>query len=148
MKRLALIFPLLAAACVPRINDITTTPDDPPKFRSRPDYPPGNAPLQKEAYPDLAPIALSAEPAAAFAAVVAAAKRMPRWTIVYEDAAARVLEAVAITGLMRFRDDIVIVVKPVGAGSMVHMRSKSRLGKSDLGANAKRIRAFAAELKK
>jgi uncharacterized protein (DUF1499 family) len=73
---------------------------------------------------------------------------MPRWTVVYEDAATRVLEAVAITGLMRFRDDIVIVVRPAAGGSAVHMRSKSRLGKSDLGANAERIRAFATELKK
>jgi uncharacterized protein (DUF1499 family) len=148
MRRLALMIPLLAAGCVPRINDITTTPDDPPKFRALPDYPASNAPLQKQAYPDLAPIVLGTDPASAFAAAVAAAKRMPRWTVVYEDAATRVLEAVAITGLMRFRDDIVIVVRPAAGGSAVHMRSKSRLGKSDLGANAERIRAFATELKK
>lgn len=136
----------LQAACAPRINDITTTPDDPPAFRSRPAYPPGNAAVQREAYPDLAPIALKQEPAAAFATAVAAAKRMPRWEVVYEDAAARVLEAVATTGLLRFKDDVVVSVKPAEGGSTVHVRSKSRLGKGDLGANAARIRAYAAEL--
>jgi uncharacterized protein (DUF1499 family) len=96
----------------------------------------------------LAPVVWGTHLVSSFAAPVAAAKRMPRWTVVYEDAATRVLEAVAITGLMRFRDDIVIVVRPAAGGSAVHMRSKSRLGKSDLGANAERIRAFATELKK
>lgn len=142
------MLPLLAAACAPRINDITTTPDDPPTFRSRPAYPPENAAIQKQAYPDLAPVVLKQEPAVAFATAVAAAKRMPRWEVVYEDAAARVLEAVATTGLMRFKDDIVVRVKPADGGAAVHVRSKSRLGKGDLGANAKRIRAYAEELKK
>lgn len=142
------MLPLLAAACAPRINDITTTPDDPPRFRSRPDYPPANAAVQKQAYPDLAPIALKQEPAAAFTAAAAAAKRMPRWEVVHEDAAARVLEAVATTGLLRFKDDVVVRVTPAEGGSAVHVRSKSRLGKGDLGANAQRIRAYAAELTK
>lgn len=143
-----LLAPLLAAACAPRINDITTTPDDPPRFRGLPAYPPGNAAIQKKAYPDLAPLRRAQAPAAAFTAAAAAAKRMPRWEVVYEDAATLVLEAVATTGLLRFKDDIVIVVRPAEGGSAVHMRSKSRMGKSDLGANAKRIKAYAAELTK
>jgi uncharacterized protein (DUF1499 family) len=148
MRRLLLLLPFAAAACAPMINDITTTPDDPPAFRARPPYPPGNAAVQKEAYPGLAPIALAGEPARAYAAALAAAKRMPRWSVVYEDASARVLEAVATTGLMRYKDDVVIAVRPAPGGSAVHVRSKSRLGKGDFGANAKRIQAFAAELKK
>lgn len=146
MKRLALLAPLLAAACLPRINDITTTPEDPPRFRARGPYPPENAPLQKQAYPELAPFPRDEEPAKAFAAALAAAKRMPRWEVVYEDAAALVLEAVATTGLLRFKDDVIVRVTPAAKGSLVHVRSKSRLGKGDLGANAARIKAYASEL--
>ncbi len=71
---------------------------------------------------------------------------MPRWEVVYEDAAAFVLEAVATTGLLRFKDDVVVRVTPAGKGSLIHVRSKSRLGKGDLGANAERIKAYGAEL--
>ena len=148
MRRFALLAPLFAVACVPRINDITTTPDDPPRFRSLPAYPPANAAIQKKAYPELAPVRRAEPPAAAFTAAAAAARRMPRWEVVYEDATTFILEAVATTGLMRFKDDIVISVRPDDAGSTVHMRSKSRLGKSDLGANAKRIKAYIVELSK
>ncbi len=148
MRRLVLLAPLFAAACAPRINDITTTPDDPPRFRSLAAYPPSNAAIQKKAYPELAPLSRAEPPAAAFRAAVAAARRMPRWEVVYEDAAAYILEAVATTGLMRFKDDIVIHVRPSGSGAAVHVRSKSRLGRGDLGANAKRIKAYAAELAK
>lgn len=148
MKRLALLAPLLAAACAPRINDVTTTPDDPPRFRRLADegYPPGNAAAQRAAYPRLAPIPRAEPPAAAFAAAAAAARRMPRWEVVREDAAARALEAVATTRLARFKDDVVVEVRPAGGGSAVHVRSKSRLGKGDFGANAARIEAYAAEL--
>jgi uncharacterized protein (DUF1499 family) len=52
------------------------------------------------------------------------------------------IEATATTPLLRFKDDVVIRVTSRGNGSRIDMRSKSRLGKSDLGANAKRIRAY------
>lgn len=148
MRRLLPLLLALSSACGPRINDVTTTPDDAPRFRRRPEpgYPPGNAAAQREAYPDLAPIARPEPPAAAFAAAAAAARRMPRWEIVLEDPDARVLEAVATTRLLRFKDDIVLEVRPAPAGSELHLRSRSRLGKADFGANAARIRAFAAEL--
>ena len=143
-------------ACAPLINDVTTTPDDPPRFRRLAElpenkgrnmsYPAGNAAVQRKAYPDLTPIARTEAPDAAFVLVQAAARRMPRWTIVAEDAAGRVLEAVSSTRLMRFHDDVVIEVRPAASGSQIHARSKSRLGKGDLGANAARLRALAAEL--
>jgi uncharacterized protein (DUF1499 family) len=59
-----------------------------------------------------------------------------------------VIEAIATTRLLRFKDDVTITVRNEGEGVIVHMRSKSRVGKSDLGANARRIRAFQAELAK
>ena len=58
------------------------------------------------------------------------------------------LEVVATTRLMHFKDDVAVEVRPEGTGSSVHMRSKSRVGKGDLGANAKRIRMFLSELSK
>lgn len=54
------------------------------------------------------------------------------------------VEAVSVTKLLRFRDDVVIEVrKTTEPGTLeVHMRSKSRMGQGDLGANAKRITDF------
>jgi len=148
MKKLTPLIALLACACAPRINDITTTPDDPPSFRraALPPYPNANAARQREAYPDLAPLVRADAPESAYAAALAAAKRMPRWDVVSADAAARAIEAVATTGLMRFKDDVVVEVRAKGTGSEVHVRSRSRLGKSDFGANAARIRDYLAEL--
>ncbi len=156
MKKLLPIVALWLAACAPLINDITTTPDDPPSFRRAallPEnrgrdmaYSINNIARQRKAYPDLKPVVRADPPASAYEAVLAAARRMPRWNIIAADAAARVIEAVATTGMMRFKDDVVIEVRPKGTGSAVHMRSKSRAGKGDLGTNAKRIRAFTAEL--
>lgn len=156
MKKLLPLLLLWASACAPMINDVTTTPDDPPSFRRAtllPEnrgremtYPNANITRQRKAYPDLKPLGRNDPPESAYDAVLAAARRMPRWNIIGADAAARVIEAVATTGLMRFKDDVVIEVRPNGTGSAVHMRSKSRAGKGDLGANAGRIRAFFEEL--
>ncbi len=49
--------------------------------------------------------------------------------------------------MLRFKDDVLVEVRPHPGGSEVAMRSKSRVGKGDLGANAKRIRAFLAALR-
>lgn len=156
MKKLLPLLALWAAACAPMINDITTTPDDPPSFRRvalLPEnrgrdmaYSINNISRQRKAYPDLKPIVRADPPEGAYEVVLAAVRRMPRWNIIAVDAAARVVEAVATTGLMRFKDDVVIEVRPKGTGSAVHMRSKSRAGAGDLGANAARIRAFTQEL--
>jgi uncharacterized protein (DUF1499 family) len=43
-------------------------------------------------------------------------------------------------------DDIVIRVKPSGIGASLDIRSKSRVGTTDFGANAAHIRAFAKKL--
>ena len=140
----------------PMINDITTTPEAAPQFRKialLPEhkdrdlsYPASFAALQTKAYPDLAPLSLAADPARALACIRETASRRTGWTIVSVDPAAGVVEAVAITPLMRFADDVVIEVRAASGkpGSVVHMRSRSRLGKGDFGANAQRIREFLA----
>lgn len=144
-----------AGAGLPRINDITTDPSDPPAFeyatrdpetRDRDyAYPAGFAEQQRAAYPDLAPIALATPPDRAFAAALAAVEKLG-FEVTLSDQARGVIEARATSKLFRFVDDVAIRVRPSGAGSIVDVRSKSRDGKGDLGANANRIRAIAAEL--
>ncbi len=86
---------------------------------------------------------MSDPPDAAFARAERAAAAL-NWDVRYRDPASRVFEAVEVTRIFRFVDDIVVRVRmsPVGRGSVVDVRSKSRDGKGDIGANAARIRAF------
>jgi uncharacterized protein (DUF1499 family) len=101
--------------------------------------------LQAEAYPDIAPIALTKPPAEAFAAAEAAAAAQG-WTITTVDAGAGVIEAQAESFWFGFIDDVVIRVRPSVEGAVVDVRSVSRVGLSDIGANARRIRAFRESL--
>lgn len=69
------------------------------------------------------------------------------WTVALADSAAGRVEATATSRFFRFKDDIVVRVRPApGGGSLVDMRSVSRVGQSDLGVNAERVRAFMADL--
>ncbi|OGS04219.1 MAG: hypothetical protein A3G41_02045 [Elusimicrobia bacterium RIFCSPLOWO2_12_FULL_59_9] len=150
----ALVFAVLfvRARKYPPINDITTTPGAPPRFdrlaalaenaRRDMSYPPAFAEIQKKAYPDLAPLESAWSPAETFEKARAAARSMPSWSVISEDAASGRLEAVAETFLFRFKDDLALEVRAATSGSSLHMRSKSRDGRGDGGANAKRIRDF------
>jgi uncharacterized protein (DUF1499 family) len=73
---------------------------------------------------------------------------MPGWIVTNADLDSGRIEATATSRIFHFVDDVVIRVRPDGAGSRVDLRSRSRVGQSDLGANAERIRAFCAELAK
>ncbi len=57
-----------------------------------------------------------------------------------------VIEATATTRLLKFKDDVTITITSNNSAALVHVRSKSRIGKGDLGTNARRIRAFQAAL--
>jgi uncharacterized protein (DUF1499 family) len=140
-------------ADVPRINDITTDTEHPPEFVHAPTLPgnegrdmtyPGEefARQQKEGYPDLTGLPLDVSPDQAFARVRLEARSTPGWVITREDMGKGTLEGYDTSWLFRFKDDFVIEVRPRDGGSAVHMRSKSRDGKGDIGANAKRIEAF------
>jgi uncharacterized protein (DUF1499 family) len=100
---------------------------------------------QKQAYPDLLPIAVPEPPERAFARARAAAESLG-WEIVAAEPSEGRLEATATTRWFGFEDDIVVRVRPGPAGSVVDVRSKSRVGRSDVGANAARIRAFRSAL--
>jgi uncharacterized protein (DUF1499 family) len=138
---------------VPPIHDISTDTQDPPGFvavlplRAGAPNPAtyGGAEVaaaQREAYPDIRPLELpAAMPAAAFARALAAA-RAAGWAIVAVDSTAGSIEATATTGWFGFKDDVVVRIRPEGAGSRVDVRSVSRVGRSDVGTNARRIRRY------
>ena len=156
---LGLIIVVLGAAAtnpqVPPINDITTNLEDPPAFASAdevPDYagrdmsyPTGFAALVREAYPDLAPLRLEGPLEQTFARALEAADSLG-WQVVAKDPARGVFDAQQVSTIFRFVDDVTVRIVPDGDGCLVDVRSKSRDGRSDLGANAARIRAFLEEL--
>lgn len=140
------------ARAVPPIHDITTDTTRPPEFVAilplRADAPNpatyGGAELaraQAGAYPDLRPQRVDAAPAQAFERALQAARAMG-WEIVAADAAAGRIEATDTTFWFGFKDDVVVRVEADGGGSRVDVRSVSRVGASDVGTNAKRIRAY------
>ena len=137
---------------VPAIHDISTDTDDPPLFsailplRAAAANPatyggPEVAGKQHTAYPDIKPLRLAAAPAMAFQRALAAAHGL-HWTVVAQDPAAGRIEAFDRTLWYGFTDDVVIRITPEGDGSRIDVRSVSRVGKGDIGTNARRIRTF------
>lgn len=155
------------ARSVPAIHDISTDLADPPQFRmlavraDNLDQIPGEDdpemkgmnPLQRwaaihgKAYGDIRSVRI----AMPVAEVIAKAERLAKvrgWEIAVADPIEGRMEATDTTRFFRFKDDVVIRVRPTedGTGSIVDMRSISRVGVSDLGVNAKRVRSFIADL--
>lgn len=144
-------------ASAPRIHDISTDTDNPPAFVAA--LPlrggaensviyggPRLAAEQRSAYPDIAPLVLAAPPREAFARAQRAAAELG-WRVIAADPVAGRLEATDRTAWFGFEDDIVVRIAAAEGGSRVDVRSVSRVGRSDLGANARRIRAFLARLR-
>ncbi|MBP6053313.1 MAG: DUF1499 domain-containing protein, partial [Pseudomonadales bacterium] len=98
---------------------------------------------QRAGYPELRTIESVLAPAAAFAKALATARSLG-WEIHATDAQRGLLEASETTFWFGFIDDIAIRVRPYNDGSRIDLRSVSRVGRGDLGANAKRIRRFSA----
>jgi uncharacterized protein (DUF1499 family) len=152
---LGLLIVVLGAATTagdaPPINDITTDLDNPPAFVSAsvvPDYkgrnmsyPPPFVEIVRESYPDLAPLRVASPPDATFERAIGAAESLG-WKIVARSPSRGVFDAQHVSTIFRFVDDITVRIVADGPGSRIDMRSKSRDGKSDLGANAARIRVF------
>lgn len=141
---------------LPPIHDITTDTENPPVFVAvlplRKDAPntaqyggPELAAQQKRGYPEVVPAMLAMPPRAAFELALLVARRSG-WEIVAAVAEDNRIEATATTDWFGFKDDIVIRIKPVNGGSRVDMRSVSRVGHSDLGTNARRIREYLRQL--
>jgi uncharacterized protein (DUF1499 family) len=149
----ALLFTSLAAGRgdYPPIHDITTDTTEPPTFEaaaalrgvdSNPlTIDPETIAQQQAAYPDLTTVNSPLPVDAAFARAVATAQGLG-WKVHHQDPQEGRIEAVATTTIMGFRDDVVIRLRAVPKGTSVDLRSVSRVGVSDLGANARRIRDF------
>jgi uncharacterized protein (DUF1499 family) len=143
----------------PPINDITTDFDNPPEFRVAPTLAPNRgrdltynrakyADAQRGGYGALAPLAADSAPQTVFELVKITATEMDDWEITRVDSTALSLEAVSTSRLFRFQDDVIVEVRPAPDGAThVHMRSKSRDGVGDLGANHTRIQSFFEKLK-
>ena len=153
------VVPLLwsyQAQQVPRIHDITTDTEDPPRFVEilplRADAPnpaeyggPEIAAQQRQGYPELGPAHFNHPKESVFAQALTVAQDMG-WDIVATDPAAGRIEATATTFWFGFKDDVVVRVTETADGSRVDVRSVSRVGLSDVGTNAARIEAFLERL--
>ncbi|MEK6712513.1 MAG: DUF1499 domain-containing protein [Nitrospinota bacterium] len=138
---------------VPRIHEVSTDTERPPQFQAAlalrqsakaanpPAYNAQFAPLQRKAFPDIQPAYLEGAPEAAFGRALAAARSMG-WNIIASDPKEGRIEAVATTFWYGFEDDVVIRVQREGERNRVDIRSKSRVGGSDFGTNAKRVQAY------
>jgi hypothetical protein len=158
---------LVKALTVPAIHDISTDLADPPAFQTLQmradnlDNVPGAddakmrgmtpeqrwAMVHQKAYGDIRSVRVN-EPVAS---VVAKAERLAKargWDVAISLPEEGRLEATETSAFFQFKDDVVLRVRPsaTGAGSIVDMRSVSRVGQSDLGMNAKRVRSFLADL--
>ncbi|WP_169975423.1 DUF1499 domain-containing protein [Tautonia rosea] len=91
---------------------------------------------------DLRPLALSLAPVHAVTWAQRIIAGWPRWKIeaVYEDRA--MIHATHTTRVFRFVDDVHIIFEPDSRGSLLMARSQSRIGKGDLGQNARNLRAL------
>lgn len=147
---------------LPLLNDISTDIEDPPAFaRSRaalaardgrvpPEIPREARQAQRQAYQRIIPILTDLPAEEAFPLALKAATDMG-WRVIERmppggRSGVGRIEAVAVTPILRFSDDITIRVRPRVDGSRIDIRSASRLGRHDLGANAARIQAFNDQL--
>lgn len=142
---------------LPFIHDISTDTTNPPKFvavlplraeASNPAEYPGEevAKQQREGYPDIQTLAVEDTPAEALRKARKTLEDMGLEIVAVEPKEGRI-EATATTFWFGFKDDVVIRIVADGGGSRLDVRSKSRVGRSDVGANAARIRRFLSMFK-
>lgn len=164
---IAILPNVLKGTSVPPIHDISTDTQTPPIFHAIVnerlvgakdesivndlaygagfDSPDVLAKMQQEAYPDIKTLELDTD---VVSAVALASKIVEDagMAVVNIDPELGIVEATATTFWFGFKDDVVIRIRPTRTGSKVDVRSVSRVGQSDLGANAARIKAILAEL--
>lgn len=149
----------MTATSVPPIHNISTDTQNPPQFDKiaairgaqenvNPlEYDAGVlAEQQRAAYPQIQPLITSQSSEDVIRRAVSVLEGMGL-EIVNTDSSAGIVEATDTTFWFGFKDDVVVRVKPEGSGSVVDVRSVSRVGQSDLGKNAARISEILAGLK-
>jgi len=143
------------AKSLPFIHHVSTDTVNPPEFQAIIALRGDNSnplaydkeklvPLQEAAYPMLKPIISELNTDKAFAKAVEVATSLG-WDIVSKNAEQGIIEAVETTLLWGFKDDVVIRIQAIDVGSKVDLRSISRIGGSDLGANAARVERFISQ---
>lgn len=139
-------------AKVPPIHDITTDTVDPPAFvailperkdaRNPPEYDTGQTAQQLEAFPDIKPLVMPKPLPEAFEIALDAVKAegLKIKAVVPQEGRIEATETVPLFG---FKDDVVVRLRDAhGKATVIDIRSKSRVGRSDLGYNARRIRSL------
>jgi len=151
------VYWLYRAQHVPRIHDISTDTGDPPRFEAilplRRDAPNSAeyggmaiATQQQAAYPDIRSLLIARPPGEVFDLALATV-RAYGWQVVDARRAQGRIEATDTTFWFGFKDDVVIRIRAVAGGSRLDVRSVSRVGLSDVGTNASRIRCFLREMR-
>jgi uncharacterized protein (DUF1499 family) len=152
---------LSQAFLLPRLNDVETTPSQPIQFKQLAAMRPADsnrienpdaakAEAQRTAYPDIRPMVLERSATETFDMVHEAVKRLG-WTVVMAEPPSGGtpghIEATDKTLLMGYTDDVALEIGGGDTHAEINLRSVSRYGPHDLGANAERIRAFIEEIK-
>lgn len=161
VREVPLYSDLMGVEPVPPIHDITTDTDDPPQFeaavklresdwmtKNPPEYDPaqGEKQLAFGGYDDIEPAYFDAAPETVFAKALKTVNDFG-WLVIRADQEAGIIEAAETSTWFGFTDDVVIRVRQTEDGrTRLDMRSKSRIGQSDVGQNARRIRRFMAAM--
>ena len=150
-------------------DSITTDFENPPQIVAGADLPRKNPPnyigeemvgdtgktvtaSQMESFPDLTPIILEADMETATARVRSVLDEMKmdvlaEGPVSEQSGSGWRVEAEFTSAWFGFKDDFIVRLTSLGDGeTRIDVRSKSRVGRSDLGANAERVRAFAAKI--
>lgn len=151
------LFWLQRAKSLPMIHDISTDTNNPPRFESvlplrrnavnTTEY--GGteiAALQHQAYPDIEPVIIQQKLQDVFNAALIVARNMG-WHIISSDSTSGRIEATDTTFWFGFTDDVVIRITAQDRATRVDVRSLSRVGRSDVGTNARRISTFLKALR-
>jgi len=139
------------------LNDISTDTVNPPLFDAVASLRPAKsntlkypgvkaAKRQEELFPDITSIQSSLSKENAFKRALDIAETM-NWDVVYQDVNTGTIEAVASTIVFDFKDDVVIRIQSATTGILIDIRSHSRIGRSDRGKNAQRVREFITQFK-
>ncbi len=152
----------IQAVRLPILNDVSTDLNDPPDFSrsaraiagrnkfDHPPIPPEWRDAQRSAYPAIQPIVLDLDIEEAWPLVLKAVEAR-KWAVIDEvRPGGRIgighLDAVDRPLIMGFPDDVTVRVRPLAGQTRIDLRSASRYGRHDFGANAKRIQGFSDEL--
>lgn len=104
------------------------------------------ADTQRDLYPDIGPLLVGADQQKVFSAALALVEQQEGFSLLASDVSTGTIEAIFTSSVFKFVDDFIIRVRDEEGKTRIDFRSKSRVGRSDLGANARRITEFKKQL--